>query len=257
MRLKVLVPSVAVALVFALTSPFVASANEPGVVRVPVLSATLTKSTVDVGKTFRIVGQIKPAKAGVIVQRLRLLQGKWVAVAGGTVKTAKDGSWAMKIQAPSKPTRLKYKIVTPKTKTSAPIWRTVQVVRPLPPEVTINSFANAIPAKSFTSFAGTFKNYGKAATIEVQIKQGEEWLPAAAKTTVGSSAWVSRIRLPEIAGRYEFRAVIVTRDGTGFSNLQLEVLPVTINEIDRFGAGSPSRILGMDVARYQRLDSTG
>jgi lysozyme len=112
--------------------------NEPVAVRVVVSKVSLAASAqkVAVGKPFTLTGAVSPKKAGVVVQRQRLLNGKWTTL--GSARTNSKGAWTMNLTAPKTPQTIIYRAVAPKTKSTVTTSSrlTVAVVKTLKKEAT-------------------------------------------------------------------------------------------------------------------------
>ena len=67
-------------LLFSLTAPVQALEGAPQPLSsVPVkVKAAFSHSRIEIGKNFTITGSVTPARKGVVVQRERLINGKWV-----------------------------------------------------------------------------------------------------------------------------------------------------------------------------------
>ena len=94
-----------------------------------------------VGEQYKLSGTLSPAQRGITVQRQLLVDGKWQNVQKATAVTNSRGQWAMKLTAPKRPSVLKFRIVTPKFKTTNRVVHTITVVRP--PSVTIKKIGRA------------------------------------------------------------------------------------------------------------------
>jgi hypothetical protein len=105
-------------------------ALQPQVVRTVATTVSLRASTQQaaVGTTFTLSGTVKPAKAGVVVQRQRLVNGRWTSL--GSARTNAKGVWTMTVQAPRSPQTIVYRAVAPRTVkgTAASTRVTVKVV---------------------------------------------------------------------------------------------------------------------------------
>ena len=73
-------------------------------------------SSVNVGQQFRLSGKVSPVRAGVVVQRQRLLNGSWQTL--GSAKTNKKGVWTMTVTAPNTAQTIVYRVVAPRSKTA-------------------------------------------------------------------------------------------------------------------------------------------
>jgi GH25 family lysozyme M1 (1,4-beta-N-acetylmuramidase) len=254
---KTWIKALVLAMLTALTLPMTSSATTPLVKPVPLLTANLESRKVPVGDTFKVSGQVNPAKKGVKVVRQRLVDGAWIAIPRGVAVTKKSGKWEMRITAPSEPTVLNYRFVTVGLKKKATIRRTVTVFQPTPPEVTIVALAEPTPALSTVTLSGTFESFGKEVTLALQLYRNPVWVDVDADISFGVDGWVAQFELPDSAGEFTYRIVATNSDGFDRARTTIQVTALTPNEIDRFGPGLTPRILGMDVARYQRLNSQG
>lgn len=244
-------------LLVSLCLPISATAVSPFVKPVPLLTANLESKKVPVGEEFIISGQVKPAKKGIKVVRQRLVNGTWVAIPRGVAITRKTGKWEMQITAPTEPTVLKYRFVTVGLKKKATIRKSVTVFQPTPPVVTVVGIADPTPALSVVTLSGTYQSFGKDVVLGLQLLREPIWADVDADISFGVDAWVAQFQLPDSAGEFTYRIVATNSDGFDRARTIIQVTAVTPNEIDRFGPGLTPRILGMDVARYQRLNSQG
>jgi GH25 family lysozyme M1 (1,4-beta-N-acetylmuramidase) len=244
-------------LLVSLSLPVSATAVSPFVKPVPLLTANLESKEVPVGQEFKISGKVSPARKGVKVARQRLVNGTWVTIPRGVAITRKTGRWEMQITAPAEPTVLKYRFVTIGLKKKSTIRKSVRVFQPTPPVVTVEGIVEPTPALTTVTLSGTYQSFGKDVILGLQLLRDPIWADVDAEITYGVDAWVAQFQLPDAAGDYSYRIVATNSDGFDRARTVIQVTALTPNEIDRFGPGLTPRILGMDVARYQRLNSQG
>ncbi len=247
-------------LLFSLTAPVQALEGAPQPLSsVPVkVKAAFSHSRIEIGKNFTITGSVTPARKGVVVQRERLINGKWVRLSQGSAKTNKKGLWEMNVKAPRKPMTLDYRVLATNVKKSSVVKASVKVILPRPaPSVVIETKAAPEAAGTTVNLVGTFKDTGREISIVIEMFQQEVWLPIAAPVTVGDSAWTAELALPLEVGEYKYRVVATTSRGIAYSKeLTYTVLPASTDLIPAFGPGIAPRIWGIDVARYQHMSDT-
>jgi lysozyme len=112
--------------------------TESAAVRALVSKVSLAASAqkVAVGKPFTLTGTVSPKKAGVVVQRQRLLNGKWTTL--GSARTNAKGVWTMNLTAPNSAQTIVYRAVAPKSKSTVTTSSrlTVAVVKTVAPPKT-------------------------------------------------------------------------------------------------------------------------
>lgn len=245
---------------FSLTAPSQALQRSPQPLsNVPVkVQAAFSHSRIEVGKNFIISGSVTPARKGVVVQRERLINGKWVRLKQGSTKTNKKGLWEMNVKAPKKPTTLDYRVLATNVKKSTVVKASVKVILPRPaPSVVIETKSAPEAVGTTVNLVGTFKDTGREISIVVEMLQQEVWLPIQTLVTVGDSAWTAELTLPLEVGEYKYRVVATTSRGVAYSKeLSYTVLPASTDLIPAFGPGITPRIWGIDVARYQHMSDT-
>lgn len=216
----------------------------------------LATPKVEVGDKFVINGRIYPKKADITIQRQRLSGKKWINA--GRAKTNASGYWAMSSTAPSKATTIKYRFITPYFKKSPASYKGVKVVEKIPdPTVSVLPITTSIPAGTQISFVGDYFNAG--AQVEVRVNQlvGQSWEQIAASTTVGKAGWAARITVPTEPATYNYQIVANTSRGVALSeNVPVTVVAPAEGAITTSGPGTPARIWGMDIARYQHMSDT-
>ncbi|MFZ9309431.1 MAG: glycoside hydrolase family 25 protein [Candidatus Nanopelagicales bacterium] len=259
MQKRVLFIGIAV-MIFSLTLPVAALEVAPQPLsNVPVkVKALFSHSRIETGKEFTISGSVTPARKGVVVQRERLINGKWVRLKQGSTKTNKKGVWEMMVKAPKKPMTLDYRVLATNVKKSSVVKASVKVVLPRPaPSVVIETRSTPEAVGTTVNLVGTFKDTGREISIVVEMFQQEVWLPIELPVTVGDSAWTAALTLPLEVGEYKYRVVASTSRGIAYSKeLAYTVLPASTDLIPAFGPGVAPRIWGIDVARYQHMSDT-
>lgn len=226
---------------------------------VPVrVKAVSSHSRIVVSQTFELSGTVKPARKGIIIERKVWRKNQWIRVNNSRTRTDKNGEWKMAVTAPSSPQKIRYQIKAINVKKSTVVETEIKVVPPRPaPSIVISTNGTTVPSAALTNIAGTFLDAGKTISIQAEQLVGEIWTPAIAQTSVGRTAWVARLQLPVEAGVYQFRINATTARGTALSNpVSFTVLPPALLPIDALGPGSPSRIWGIDVSRWQHMADT-
>ncbi len=233
--------------------PDVRKANVPVKVK-----AVSSHSRIVVSQTFELSGSVKPARKGIIVERKLWRDSRWIRLNKGRTTTNKNGEWKMVVKAPSTPQKLRYKIQAINVKKSTVVETVVKVVPPRPdPTIAIKTSDSTLPSAALTNIAGTFQDAGKTISIQTEQLIAEVWTPVIAQTSVGRTAWVARLQLPVEAGIYSYRINATTARGTALSNvISFTVLPPALLPIDALGPGSPSRIWGIDISRWQHMSDT-
>lgn len=222
------------------------------------IKAVSSHSRIVVSKFFELSGTVKPAKKGIIVERKLWSNNRWVRLNDGRARTDKNGKWKMVVRAPSTPRKLRYKIQAINVTRSTVVETIVKVVPPRPaPTISIKTPGTTVPSAAFSNISGTFLDAGKSISIQTEQLIGEVWTPISAQTSVGRTAWVARIQLPVEAGTYQYRINATTARGVAVSDpITFNVQPPSVLPIDAFGPGSPSRIWGIDVSRWQHMSDT-
>lgn len=245
---------------FCLTAPTQAFELAPQPLsNIPVkVQATFSHSRIEVGQNFNISGSVTPARKGVVVQRERLINGKWVRLKQGTAKTNKKGLWEMNVKAPKKPTTLDYRVLATNVKKSSVVKASIKVLLPRPaPTVVIETKSAPEAVGTTVNLVGTFKDTGREISIILEMLQQDLWVPVPTLITVGDSAWTAELTLPSEVGEYKYRVVATTSRGIAYSKeLSYTVLPASTDLIPAFGPGIAPRIWGIDVARYQHMSDT-
>lgn len=248
-------------LLFSVISLAPANAANPDVrkVNVPVkVKAVPSHARIVVSQTFELSGTVKPARKGIIVERQLRRDNQWIRLNKGRATTNKNGEWKMVVQAPSRPQKLRYKIQAINVKKSTVVETVVRVVPPRPDPTILIKTANAtVPSAALSNIAGTFLDAGKSISIQAEQLVADVWTPVEAQTSVGRTAWVARLQLPVEAGIYQYRINATTARGSALSNeITFTVLPPALLPIDALGPGSPSRIWGIDISRWQHMSDT-
>ncbi len=256
---------IAIALVLPLLASLITIAPSTAVVpdarkaNVPVkVKAVSSHSRIVISQVFELSGTVKPARKGIVVERKLWKNKRWIQLKNGRAKTNKSGEWKMVVTAPSTPQKLRYKIQAINVKKSTVVETTVKVVPPRPdPSLLIKTADATVPSAALTNIAGTFLDAGKSISIQAEQLVNEVWTPVTAQTSVGRTAWVARLQLPIEAGVYSYRINATTARGTALSNaINFTVLPPSLLPIDALGPGSPSRIWGIDISRWQHMADT-
>ena len=245
--------SILVAVPTNAVTPDAPRANVP--VRVKAVSS---HSRIVVSQTFELSGTVKPARKGIIIERKVWRKKQWIRVNNSRTRTDKNGEWKMAVTAPSSPQKIRYQIKAINVKKSTVVETEIKVVPPRPaPSIVISTNGTTVPSAALTNIAGTFLDAGKTISIQAEQLVGEIWSPAIAQTSVGRTAWVARLQLPVEAGVYQIRINATTARGTALSDpISFTVLPPALLPIDALGPGSPSRIWGIDVSRWQHMADT-
>lgn len=259
--MRKLVGLVAISFVFSVlgATPSTASLVVLPKVNTPVkVKAVSSHTRIAVSKFFELSGTVKPAKKGVIVERKLWGSNGWVRLNDGRAKTNKNGEWKMVVRAPSTPRKLRYRIQAINVKKSTVVETVVKVVPARPaPSLQIKTPDAIVPSAAFSNISGTFLDAGKSITIQTEQLIGEVWTAVPGQTSVGRTAWVARIQLPAEAGSYQYRINATTARGTAVSDpITFTVTAPSTLPIDAFGPGSPSRIWGIDVSRWQHMADT-
>lgn len=231
-----------------LTSP---AFSEEVVAAVPVveaeegLSILTTPTEVGLGAKFQITGAIAEAKKGVQITR-QVRQGKrWTTM--GSVKTRADGTWRMKITAPVKAQKLRFRIIATGLKDqpqSSPF--VVQVKKPYFEYVLESS---SVKAGAAINIFGSIKPQSNRARIQMQIynKKTKKWKRVARTRSNPDGTFVLSVAAPTKSDDYKYR--IVTTKGLSSNiktdNFVIQVAPL----IEALGPGG--RILGSDISRWQ------
>ncbi len=219
------------------------------------IAAKVSRTEVKASQNFTLSGTVSPAKPNITVQRHLLKNGKWVVI--GKVKTDKKGRWLFKATAPASVGLLKYKFVTPYYKKSRATYASVRVI-PIPDaKITINPINTQMPAGSLISLLGKYSDVGDSIDVAVNQLIDDVWTPISAQATVGTVGWAARITLPMTPGTYSYQVVATTSRGVATSEIvAVTVLPPIAGSLAALGPGTPSRIWGMDIARYQHMADT-
>jgi GH25 family lysozyme M1 (1,4-beta-N-acetylmuramidase) len=216
---------------------------------------TSTHTKIQLGKTFILQGKVKPAVAGVALKKQRYQGGKWVSF-GALTRTKSDGSWLFRIKAPLQPTTLKIRIIAPKYPKSQPLRKVIAVVAPDPnPIATIDQTSGDQTAGTLIMLSGTHSYPGTNMRLSIQRLVDSAWVDMPLNDfTLSRSAWKARVLLPSIPGVYSYTATVTSSRGSAVSqpNVINVVAPVA-DAIAALGPGNPSRIWGMDVARWQHV----
>jgi GH25 family lysozyme M1 (1,4-beta-N-acetylmuramidase) len=233
--------------------PDAPKANVPVKVR-----AVSSHSRIPVSQTFELSGTVKPARKGIIVERKLWQKKKWIRLNNSRATTNKNGEWKMVVTAPSRPQKVRYQIKAINVKKSTIVETVVNVVPPRPaPSIAISTADSTVPSAALTNIVGTFQDAGKTISIQAEQLVAEVWTPVQAQASVGRTAWVARLQLPIEAGIYQFRINATTARGAALSNvISFTVLPPALLPIDALGPGSPSRIWGIDISRWQHMADT-
>ena len=219
------------------------------------IAAQVSKTKVHVNSKFTLSGSLKPAKGNITVRRERLKNGKWVKQS--VTKTNKYGRWKFDVAAPSQTGVIKYRFVTPYFSKTPPTVKQVEVI-PIPdPTISVRAVRGEMPAGSLISLLGKYSDVGDSISVSVNQLVGDMWLPISANATVGNAGWAARITLPMEPGTYSYQAVATTSRGIAISDtVVVTVQPPVANALRAAGPGTPGRIWGMDVARYQHMADT-
>jgi GH25 family lysozyme M1 (1,4-beta-N-acetylmuramidase) len=222
------------------------------------VKAVSSHSRIVVSQTFELSGTVKPARKGVIIERKLWRKNQWIRVNDSRARTNTNGEWKMSVTAPARPQKVRYRIQAINVSRSTVVETTVSVVPPRPdPTIVITTNDSTVPSAALTNIAGTFLDAGKSISIQAEQLIGEIWTPVNAQTSAGRTAWVARVQLPVEAGSYQYRINATTARGTAISNpIIFTVLPPAALPIDAFGPGSPSRIWGIDISRWQHMADT-
>ena len=245
-----LLMAISVAPVEAIT-PKPAAAAKP-VARV---IGTSSHSTILIGKTFVLSGKVTPARVGVVLKRQRYVSGKWQTF-GALTRTNAQGKWSMRFKAPSTPTTFKVRVVAPKFPRSTPYRKAVTVTAPIPdPSATIDLVLEDQSPGTFIMLTGTHAYPGTNMQLTVQRYVEDAWVDMPLNEfDVSRTSWRARVLLPAIAGPYSYRAIVRSSRGDAVSEpVTVSVVAPTLNSIAALGPGNPSRIWGIDVARWQHV----
>ena len=226
---------------------------------VPVkVNATSSHARIVVKGNFVLSGTIKPARKGIVIERKIWRNNRWTSLSNGRTRTNKSGQWEMSVTAPSTPQKLRYQIQAINVKKSTVVETVVRVVPPRPaPTIKIKTTDATFPSAALINLSGTFLDAGKSISIQAEQNVLDVWTPLTSQNSVGRTAWVARIQLPIEAGIYQFRVTATTARGEAISNIvSFNVLPPALEPIDAFGPGSPSRIWGIDISRWQHMADT-
>ena len=219
------------------------------------IAAHVSKTQVQVNAKFTLSGSLSPAKGNITVRRERLKNGKWVKQS--VTKTNKRGRWKFDVAAPAQTGVIKYRFVTPYFAKTPPTIKQVEVI-PIPdPTISLRPVSGEMPAGSLISLLGKYSDVGDSISITVNQLVGDLWQPISANATVGNAGWAARITLPMEPGTYSYQAVANTSRGIAISDtVVVTVQPPVPNAIRMAGPGTPGRIWGMDIARYQHMADT-
>ncbi len=222
------------------------------------VKAVSSHSRIVVSQTFELSGTVKPARKGIVIERKLWQKKRWTTLRSGRTKTNKNGEWKMVVTAPSTPQKLRYQIKAVNVSKSTVVETTVRVVPPRPaPSITITTSDATLPSAALTNISGSFLDAGKNIAIQTEQLISEVWTPVSAQASVGRTAWVARVQLPIEAGTYQYRITATTSRGIALSNvISFTVLPPSVLPIDALGPGSPSRIWGIDISRWQHMADT-
>ena len=236
----------AAALILSAQTSLASATRLPTVMR---LSASFTSPLVHVSTKFSLTGTVTPKRKGVVVQRQKLVAGRWIDVPGGKAVTNAKGQWRMQLTAPSEPTTLRYRLYTPKVKPSRALWKSIRVLEP--PRITLSASKLDHPAGLETTMYGRFDNVGAGAKVVLQQQVAGVWTELPDLLTSGEFAWSARIKLP---GAYQYRASVSGALGTATSRTAtINVVAPSVRAMDRLGPGSPAGIWGMDVSRWNHM----
>lgn len=216
---------------------------------------TSSHTKIQLGKTFILSGKVTPAIGGVVLKKQRFIGGKWVSF-GSSVKTAKNGTWLMRIKAPLAPTTMKLRVIAPKFPRSAPLAKVVAVVAPDPdPSATIAPVVGDQLAGTFIMISGAHAYPGTGMKLSIQRLVDTAWVDMPMNDfTLSRTAWKARIHLPAEPGVYSYTATIKSSRGSAVTApMVINVVAPALNAIDALGPGNPSRIWGIDVARWQHV----
>ena len=240
-------------------SPVNAALPDTPKANVPIrVKAVSSHARIVVSQTFELSGSVKPVRKGVVIERKLWQKNRWTSLRSGRTKTNKNGEWKMVVTAPSTPQKLRYQIKAVNVAKSTVVETTVRVVPPRPaPSIAIKTNDQTVPSAAYTNISGTYLDAGKTISIQTERLIDEVWTPEISQASVGRTAWVARLRLPIEAGIYQYRINATTSRGIAFSNvITITVLPPSLTPIDAIGPGSPSRIWGADISRWQHMDDT-
>ena len=250
-----LVPSLAVLSLLMASTTAPASALPTRQKVVARVNGTASHTKIQLGKTFILSGKVTPPLSGVVLKKQRYQGGKWVSF-GSSVRTSKNGSWEMRIKAPSTPTTMKVRVIAPKFPRSAPLKKVVAVVAPDPnPTATIAPVVGDQTAGTLIMVSGTHAYPGTGMQLSIQRLIDTAWVDMPLNDfTLSRSSWKARIHLPAEPGVYSYTATIKSSRGAAVSApMVINVIAPQPNSIDALGPGNPSRIWGMDVARWQHV----
>lgn len=215
----------------------------------------VSHTKIQLGKTFVLTGKVTPPVAGVILKKQKLEAGRWVTF-GSMVRTNKSGKWQMRVKAPLAPTTMKVRVIAPKFPRSRPLTTKVVVVDLNPaPSATINSVAATQLGGTYIMLSGGHSYPGTNMKLAIQRLVDSVWVEMPLNDfSLSRSAWQARVLLPELAGSYSYQASITSSRGTAVSPVAVvNVVNPSTNAIDALGPGNPSRIWGIDVARWQHV----
>lgn len=222
------------------------------------VKATSSHARIVVRGEFVLSGTVKPARKGIVIERKIWRNNRWTKLSTGRTKTDKSGQWEMVVTAPATPQKLRYQIQAINVKKSTVVETVVRVVPPRPaPTINIQTNEATFPSAAFINLSGTFLDAGKSIAIQPEQNISDIWVPLSGQFSVGRTAWVARIQLPIEAGTYQYRVTATTARGIALSNIvSFTVLPPSLEPIDAIGPGSPSRIWGIDISRWQHMADT-
>jgi len=213
---------------------------------------TVSATRVLVGGSLTVTGSVLPARKSFVVRKLVWNGTAWKQ-SGKSFKTDATGHFSVTLTAPATPQTWKLRFATGSTNALFS-QKGVTVAAPDPdPILTMNPLSGDQPSAAEVTVSGTYLYAGNAISVDVQYLLADVWTSAAQDTpTARNGQWTKRITLPAAAGPYSLRAVATTSRGTALSEAgTITVLPPPPSPIDALGPGTPSRIWGVDVARYQ------
>lgn len=216
---------------------------------------TVSSTQIQLGKTFVLKGKVTPPVAGVILKKQKYDSGRWVNF-GSLVRTNKSGQWQMRVKAAMQPTTMKVRVIAPKFPRSRPMTVRVRVLDLNPaPSATVNPITAAQLGGTYIMLTGTHLYPGTNMKLTIQRLVDAAWVDMPLNDfTLSRSAWQARVLLPEISGTYSYQARISSSRGTAVTpQVDVTVLNPAANAIDALGPGNPSRIWGIDVARWQHV----